>query len=163
MNKIKAVTILELMVVMLISMLVLGIAYQGYMLFFKQFSVFKDSSDKIAEVVLFDRLITGDFNDCKTVVRNEQGVECIFPDKVIQYHFADAYILRKRIAQTDTFYFNLENITFNFRDEPSHTGLLVDELVFTDKKNERHKTFHYIKLYAADVMVNNRDKENGRN
>lgn len=163
MNKIKAVTILELMVVMFISMLVLGIAYQGYMLFFKQFSSFKNSSDKIAEVVLFDRLITGDLNDCKKVVRNEQGVECIYPDKVIQYQFADTYILRKRIAKTDTFYFDLENIAISFRGEPSHTGLLVDELVFTDKKNERLKTFHYIKLYAADVMVNNRDIENGRN
>lgn len=155
MNKLKSFTIIELMVVMLISTLVMGIAYQGYMLFYKQFLSFKSSSERIAKVSLLDRLVSSDMSDCKVVIKRSKGMDCVFNNKVIQYEWEENFVLRKQETLVDTFYLTTESVEFNFLTLKANEGQLIDELVFREISNERHKNFHYAKQYGADILVNN--------
>lgn len=165
MNKIKAFSILELIVVMLISMIVMGIAYQGYLLFHKQFLSFKKNADKIADLSLMDRLLHSDISDSRIVLKNSKGIDCIYPDKTIIYEWEDTYALRKDAGLIDTFHLTaLEGITFTFLSKPANTFEMVDELVFIDKTKESQKVFHYLKKYGADIIINNPNRaDHGRN
>jgi hypothetical protein len=160
MNKIKSFTILELTVVMLMSTLVLGIAYNGYTIFYKQFISFKKSSSKIADISLLDRLIWTDIADCKTVVKNEQGITCKFAGNEIKYVLEEDFILRKRGTMIDSFFITVEDAEYNFRTNKAYDGQIIDELKFINVIDDQQKVFHYLKTYGADILINNQDNLN---
>lgn len=164
MNKLKAYSIIEMMVVMLISMIIIGIAYNGYLFFYKQFLHFQDSSDKVANDYLFNRLMQSDISDCHFILKKSKGMDCHFGGKKIVYEWNESYILRKDNLSLDTFYFHsIKNIAFTILEKPSMENQLVDEVIFEDHRDERHYTFRYRKQYGADVFINTKLDEYVRN
>jgi len=154
MKKLPSYSIIELIVVMLIATIVIATAYQGYLMFFRQYLAFKERSEKIARVSLFDRLLTSDMEDSREARMRNASLHCIYPDKNILYEFRTNCIIRYQENLPDTFYMNAGTPVFYFNELPTLEGKLVDRLEFTVERDKDSIDFSYEKKYGADVLLN---------
>ncbi len=154
MNKVKAYSMMELMIVMGISTMVIAIAYTGYTMFYKQYLSFKQNTDRVAEVSLFDRLLVSDFSKSKYVIKKSDAIECVYKDKVIRYKWEDIYILRYDHNLLDTFKIEVNNLKIQFQDKTAEENMLVDKIVFENGKEDNIRRFYYSKVYGADILMN---------
>jgi Tfp pilus assembly protein PilE len=158
MNKIKAYTIVEMIVTMLITGVTISIAYSSFRIINGQFGQYKARSQRNYEVVLLDKFMMKDITEAVRVVRNTNGFSCLYIDKTIDYTFESTYILRKSTL-ADTFNINVLEPKFTFMDEEEFVpGALVDRVEFAGVIEDETIPFIYIKEYGADILL---DKETG--
>ena len=167
MKKVKAFTLVELLVSMLISSIVISMAYVSYDIVYKQFSNYKNINKKINEVILIDMLLKNDFFQAKEIYCKTSD-KLIFKDKQNHentYLFTPGYIIRKSNEVNDTLFIGASKILFKFQNEElfsdnaSLTNKLMDEFCFESFVLGEIEQFHYKKEYAADVLMN---WENGK-
>lgn len=160
-KKIKAFTILELSVVMVISGIVFGIAFSAYNIILKQFQEYKNGNEKIMEISTVSAVLNKDFSEADEIRNSQGGLNVIAREgSQIIYRFEDGGLLRKA-NQTEDRFENISNVKITFRgiDVPENNGL-VDEVYFELWK----ETFslQLKKYYAADKLIeNNKDTDNG--
>jgi len=154
MRRIKSYTIIEMLVVMLISALSIGITYTCYILVTKQYLSYKKNSDELAQVFLMDKLLTRDIAGSKKIERTSEGLQCYFQREIISYEFTDSYVLR-HAAIVDTFHISIpEETSFKWFDKIENIpGNLVDEVSFAATYKEEKINFYYKKQYGADVLM----------
>jgi hypothetical protein len=154
MIKIKAYTILELIVVMIISTLVIAITYKAYDVVLWQYMQFKNNSDKISKLIILDVLLTRDFSESDYVIlREERGIDCVYQEKQIGYYFLQEKIIREDQSSVDTFFIKIENIQYKQNGiSTSKLNMLVDEIRFENLDETVHH-FIYKKVYGADFLM----------
>jgi prepilin-type N-terminal cleavage/methylation domain-containing protein len=160
MKKIKAYSLVELMVVMVIGTITIAVAYQGYLLFYQQFLSFKTVVNHNAELSLFDALLDSDIKDSKEVKKRASGIVCRYKEREVLYNWSDNYVTRKQELVTDTFYFKISNLKLMFNSKDAQDNELIDELSFEKNDIKEEVTpFIYKKWYGADVLINSEIKK----
>jgi hypothetical protein len=158
MKRIKAYSIIELIVVMLISSIVIATAYQGYLLFFRQYLGFSERSAKIARVSLVDRLLLSDFENSFDVRKQGYCIYCRYPSHLVRYEFFSGGIIRLQDAVRDTFFMKMQHPQVTFRNLTANEGSLVDRISFSIEREKDSINFSYEKKYGADVLMNENKK-----
>lgn len=154
MKKLKAFTLVELLVTMLISSIVIGICYTSYQIVSKQFNDYKALNEKTVEVMLLNELIEKDFLQADSVMKDNMNVVCFNNNNQITYNFNNNRILRKQTEVQDTFFIQSENVQLKFDDKIAENyQSLIDELSFEAKVIGEQEHFIYRKTYAADVLI----------
>jgi prepilin-type N-terminal cleavage/methylation domain-containing protein len=154
-RKLRAFTIIELIIVMLISSVVITIAYTGLGVFYRQYTQFKHTQEAVSQTLLLDRLLTLDFSNCNYVEKKEGGITCVYADKEIAYQLTDEYILRTEKQTADTFFMpNLRYQTFFLQEEVYMAEKMIDELGIDYLHSEENLHVSYTKKYAADALLN---------
>ena len=101
-KKLKAFTLIELLVAMVISGIVIGIAYSGYLIFSNQFQAYKKTNDKNLQGLTLNGLLKGDFLNSGAIKRSdENSMEAQYDDKSIFYQWGGSYVLRSSGETTD--------------------------------------------------------------
>jgi hypothetical protein len=160
MNKICAYTIMEMVIVMLLSGIVISISFKSFDILSKSYMDFKGSQDTIAQYATLDRLLTLDFMRCREVRKTEDGLDLIFTGSKIQYTILPDLLLRRQASLTDTFKLVAENISLKFKKNECKTeGHLVDEFLFEDNYRQELETYHYTKQYGADILMREEVKD----
>jgi prepilin-type N-terminal cleavage/methylation domain-containing protein len=154
MKKIKAYSLVELLVVMVIGTITIAVAYQGYLLFYKQYLSFKDSSGENADISSLETLLLSDIQDSKEVKRNSTGIVCFYKDKQIFYNWSNEFITRKQLVLIDTFKIKNGDLKIKFHGSDAMENNLVDEVQFSWISEEEAFSFMFEKEYGADVLIN---------
>jgi hypothetical protein len=145
---------MEMVVVMLLSAIVISIAFQSFDILTKNYLLYKNNAAMLARTALLDRLLTLDFIRCSYVKKTQEGIVFGFEDRTIEYISGSGYITRQQDGQTDTFAVNTAPMTCKFQhQERTHPGNLVDELEFRHEYKGEALYFHYRKIYGADVLM----------
>jgi len=112
--KLKAYSILELLVAILISGIVISAAYSVFIFSNKQFFRFTAVKTDVRDYFELSSTIKRDFENAKTVVKvNEGEIEMELTNQQINYQFETNYILRNIDFHTDTFLFSVTNMEIN--------------------------------------------------
>ncbi len=158
MSRIKSYTVIEMMVVMLISALSIGIAYTCYTIFSNHYLSYKKRSDELAAYVLLDKLLTKDISVSKKVEKTTEGINCVLKKETIKYEFYNGYILRRstildtfRIETTATPVCKRVGLVENI------PGALIDEMSMEALYKGEKLYFYYKKRYGADVLMSMED------
>jgi hypothetical protein len=156
MNKrsVKAFTIMEVTIAMLLASVVIGLTYATYNIVSKSYSLYNVKNDKLAELVRLDELIRRDFDKAATVERTANGFEMRSLNKLVTYGMENEFVIRKSVV-VDTFKVNVQgmstsfegmNISEPFNDDKQNR---IDELELILFYDDKKIPYHYHKQYSS--------------
>jgi prepilin-type N-terminal cleavage/methylation domain-containing protein len=153
----KAFTLMELVVAMIISSIVVLTAYESYAITSIQCADYKKKSTLIGQSYQLNMLLNQDCFNAGTICLNSDS-NLIFkadgnPD--ITYSFRNNYILRQvnQVVQ-DTFYFTTSNMQAKFESNLLQDNRnLLDDFSFKIKVLGEDVFIRLRKEYAADVLM----------
>lgn len=151
-KKLKAFTLLELSVVMVIAGLVFAISFSAYNIINRQYTEFKNTSEKILDISMITSILTKEFSEAGEIRKtgNELLLTKTDGNRII-YRFESDALIRKDNEVEDKFE-NIVNEKISFLGaEQTESNGLVDELYFEIGKDAF--PLHVKKYYAADVLM----------
>lgn len=149
-KKINAFTLAELMVVLLLTIVVVGLAFSILGLVRRQMAGIQANYEDKTKRNLLQRALWVDFNSHNHVEYNPASQTVLFTNHAegLTYHFQEGLITRER----DTFYtsFKIEGLFF---DGALVDGGKIDAIELVDRKeNIERRIFIYKKNSASDFM-----------
>jgi hypothetical protein len=162
-KKLKAVTVLELIVAMLISSIVIIMAYSSYSMFSRLFFTFRNNSELSCEILQADRFLRKETDQSSVILKSGDGIDLYSAAGRVHY-FQDAdYLVREFGSMKDSFYIPSAEIGFFFNQTEQFTeGQPVDRISIKYKRNiedEDELHLEYYKIYGAAIYMN---KDNTR-
>ena len=157
-QKVKAFTLMELTVAMLISALVIGITYTSYGIIVKYYSSFDNKDKEMAVLASLDHVLKRDFERAETVLKDTSGIVIKVDSDVVKYEFAPDFIIR-RTTRADTFKVTVQNLDMTFEQNPVNELQTeaeqnrVDELTFSLRYQNETIPYHYHKLYSSENLI----------
>ena len=150
---VKSFTLIEIIVVMIISGAVVTISTLTYEIIQKQYFVFKAHMNKTSTDVLLVTLINKDFMLSDAVQSSEEGMIIKNQKQNIQYLLLKDKIIRQANL-IDTF--KLENVhyfSYFLGKEMKEPGKIIDELKIESGPPDGLKKLHFYKQYGADEIM----------
>ncbi len=155
MKKLRAFTLMELLVGMIISSIVISFGYAAYTLIYKQFISYRHTKEKVMELAQFDQVLSNDLLRAEVVYFHENALQFFQKNAIrtLQYNFYDDLILRKENELTDTFKISQAQLKMHFLLPDKQ--LFLDQLSFdTDVFGEKEH-FTFDKTYSSETLMNN--------
>lgn len=154
MQKLKAFTLMELLIGMIVSAIVISFCYLSYGMIYKQFINYKTIKQELVETMQFHSVLSRDFADAQKVLFKENELTLV-NNKNVNYNFETEFVLRKTGEAVDTFFLKPVNIFADHLVTESDLSKPVvqfsfDALVFGEQEH-----FLFSKRYDAEMMVNN--------
>jgi prepilin-type N-terminal cleavage/methylation domain-containing protein len=156
---VKAFTIIEVTIAMLISAIVIGITYAVFSVINQSYNSFNKKNEHMAEVLLLDKLLRKDFEHAVLIIKDTSGIAFQSPDKSVRYKFDTAYVVR--IGQiSDTFKVKTDTINASFENEivndpaSSKEENRLDQLDLSIVLQNEKITYHYHKIYSSVNLIN---------
>jgi prepilin-type N-terminal cleavage/methylation domain-containing protein len=144
-NKIKSFTLPELLVVMIITAIIVGLAFSVLRLVQKQIYTIQTNFEKTNNLILFEQRLWQDFNELNTIQSNSEERSLLMESEIdtVRYAFKENYILRNK----DTIKLKIILNKFLFEGKEVQKGnidaLLIsgklelpDYQIFISKKND---------------------------
>lgn len=156
--KIKAFTLVELAVVMLISIILFGIAYFSWQIIEQRFISYTDSSIELENIATFKLQIEQDFKKSTQIIAgpNSKGilVRCENDSTRIEYLFTIENILRTQATRVDTFKIISNNLKmYLLNEEILKLPAIIDEITFSATYNNELLHFNSSKKYSASDLL----------
>jgi prepilin-type N-terminal cleavage/methylation domain-containing protein len=153
MKKLRAFTLLELLIGMIISSIVIGFGYAAYSLIYKQYLVYKQVKEKIVEITQLDHVLSTDMRNAEIISFNEHTLSLFGQNQhTLEYDFQDSLIVRKENELSDTFKIPAVNIQAGFL-LPGNTAF-VKQFSFDAAALDEQERFRYTKNYCAETLMN---------
>lgn len=157
--RVKAFTILEVTIAMLIAGVLIAITYTSYSIIVKSYGSFTHKNQDMAQLVRLDEWLKKDFAHAEIVQKDSAGIVLNSADRHIKYKFDPDFIVRIEI-RTDTFKVKPETVITSFEDQPVNELPTTEELnrlddlqldiLFQDEKIP----YHYHKQYSSANLIN---------
>jgi len=157
-KRIRAFTIIEVTIAMLISAMVIGITYSIFLIVSRSYQSFNTKNDTMAVVLKLDELLRKDFDRSLAVWKDTSGIEIQYPGNRVRYKFDTAYVVRIGV-RTDTFKVKTDTVNISFENQP------IDELKIIKEQNRIDQldvsllfqkgkiTYHYHKVYSSANLI----------
>lgn len=155
MKKLRAFTLLELLIGMIISSIVIGFGYAGYTLIYERYLNYNQTKKGIIDVIQLNSVLNNDFINAESAQFGTDKLILYYetaPRK--EYDFKEKYILRKDGEQTDTFKLEAATIIAGSGTGGEQIELLVTELSFDAVIHQEKMHFHFVKNYSAETLIN---------
>lgn len=94
--KVKSFTLAEMLVVMIITAIVVGIAFSVLNLVQKQVRGIQKNFSKTTELSLFEQRLWQDFNNHNSITYHNEKLVMLSDNDTVTYTFTKEYILRKK-------------------------------------------------------------------
>lgn len=151
MIRLKSFTIVELSVTLLISGIVIGIAYYAYSLFLNQYRKQEAKSSFLREYLLVQKTIQTDIDQSESITN--LGSSLMFrkvKDSKVIYNFANDFIYRETLSGTDTF--RIKKTEYHFSTVNENSDLISEiQIVFDLKLGKLQANFK--KTYSAQQLI----------
>lgn len=95
-TKLKSFTLSEMLVVMIITAIVVGMAFSVLSLVQKQIRSIQKNFSRTTELSLFEQQLWQDFNGCNNIGFKNEGITMISDIDTIHYIFKERFALRNR-------------------------------------------------------------------
>lgn len=160
MNKLKAFTILELVVTMAIMGIVATIAYSVAETSQMQFHSYENGQTTLAQISQLNSLLQQDTDRCTRMLKSQDGVTFIKPHDTTVYFFEPDFIARIQTGQSDTFTLLPEDFSASYDGKAQLLpGSLIDQVQFVAYLDESAFPFAAHKKYDARFLLQNELKE----
>lgn len=154
-NKVKAITVLEVMISLIISSLVISLSYQSFQLIRQMHSTYSKKREVEESFLSFDKIFSKDFEKASLVLSDgNRKIICVLGGREIQYYFYQDYILRESGGISDTFQV-VHDVEFHVFPETSMTGYpLIQKVELNSSLGDYLIPFLYQKQYSPDITLN---------
>ena len=155
---VRAFTILEVTITMLIAGLLIGLTYTSFTIVSRSYHAFKDKNDRMAVLVSLDHVLARDFDRADIILKEPDGISVKNNTQLIKYIFNTDYVTRIS-TKTDTFKVQPIEMKTAFENMPiTEVQALeeqnrLDELDFTLVFQDRKIPYHYHKQYSSDNLI----------
>jgi hypothetical protein len=149
-NKISAFTVGEMVVVLILTSIVVGLAFSVLSLVQKHISGIQNNFINTTELNKLEQSLWLDFNRYSKIKYNHLDEELIFTNALdsISYQFYDTYIIKAQ----DTFYIPLQLKTLFFKGNPMNSGEIDAMKIETTKIMQNQKLFVFKKNDATSFI-----------
>lgn len=154
--ELKAFTILEVTISMLIAALSMAIAFAAYTIMNSSYRDFDTKNRKLAEWELVERQLSRDFELAGIIRSLGDGIVLKDDSGLIAYHFTENYILRDQYGiRTDTLQLPVSDFSSRFENRLSDIGNTVDKLYLQIPSGKEPAEMSFFKLYSARDLIEN--------
>ncbi|MCD4665378.1 MAG: hypothetical protein K8R68_08905 [Bacteroidales bacterium] len=131
MFRIKAITIIEIVVTLALGTIVIMIAMMAYMVVSNQFARYKQLNDELQKVYEVNFLLQKDIQESKSFELNQTDSTLIIAgfNKIIYLRYSDNLIIRQYANNIDTF--NLKLKIEDLKDKPVNNLVNSNDFRFT--------------------------------
>lgn len=159
-NKIKAFSLIELLIVMMISGITISMTFTCYSIIRQQFSKYKKESIVVMETVDLEKTLSLDFYKGKLVQRIENGFMIDRRDYKVSYEYFGKKLLRTMPMRTDTFQIDVKFIEVKMENVVVESDDYIDEVLIVCGEEDNAKTYHHHIWYSAeDYMTMKQNKK----
>ena len=151
---VKAFTLLELIIVLLLCSLIVGVAASTYLYVNKNFIEFKLNNEKLANVQKLQALLENDFFKSLTMKKVKDILLIITKTDSIKYYFNNNLILRNQNEIYDTILFSKSNVKYYINSFEEESDGIIDEIFLQICLNDIPLTFHCRKESDSMALVN---------
>lgn len=158
-HRVRAFTIMELTIAMLISGIVIGITYTAYTIIIKTYTSFHQKNDAMAELVRLDQLLKRDIAHADLLLKSADGISMQSDSVLVTYNFQPTFIVRTS-GIIDTFKVVAVDLNTSFENEPviefaeSPEQNRLDDVSFSLNFQEEKIPYHYHKNYSSLNLFN---------
>jgi prepilin-type N-terminal cleavage/methylation domain-containing protein len=146
-KKLKAFTLLELLVGMIVSGIVLTATFSAYKIVTGQYQAYRNRSASVSELSFFVSQMHSDFSNSSRVVRRSgDNIQLKSEKGLIEYYFTEKYILRNDLLRIDTFKVSVTGIETLWKAEKVNSEEeTIDELHIQINYEGKHEEKIYLK------------------
>jgi type II secretory pathway pseudopilin PulG len=150
-KKIPAFTLNEMLVVLLLTVIIVGMAFSVLSLVQNQMHGIDSNLERNTELNQLRQSLWIDFNSCDEVWYDTKKQELLFANEIRQtpYHFYADYVVNER----DTFHVKIDTKVFYFKGDIQGSGEIDAMDLGLGKENRSQKLFVY-KKNAATSYIN---------
>lgn len=161
-QRVKAFTLMELTVAMLISAIVIAITYTAYQLISNYYSDYHKKHEEMAVLIRLDELLRRDFEKAQSIQLMPDGYQFALQPLAVTYRFTSEGALRISTV-TDTFKVTLSQVQASFEGQPISKDNLtgdepeagrIDALAFRVLYRKENFPYHYHKTYSSENLIN---------
>jgi hypothetical protein len=157
----KAYTILEITITMIISAIVISITYTAFGIVSGAYSQYKTDQEGLLELTQLDGLLRKDCAMAKRITNGADGMIFTGEDKRVVYVFSPSNVIRTsgiidtfKVATQD-FSTSFEHLSVAHSEGAQSDSTIIDELSFEIVYKNRLLPYIYHKQYSsADLMIN---------
>lgn len=161
MRKIKAFTLMELMIGMIIGSIVVGFCYSGYRVILKQYYDYKKTKSEVNETMQLATTLATDFAASEAIVYKDNMLIMSQDSAKKEYEFSERYIIRSINEIKDTFHFAPKELVPVFMDNT--TDNIIKDISFKAEIMGEVETFYYTKSYSAEFLMQHQKQEHNGN
>ena len=146
----SAYTVMEMIVVMIISSIVITMSYAVFTRVVVLNHKVGDIYRKNYNVILFNRLMTVDFVNSEQVMKDPYGFSCVYKDHTVFYEMND-YLSRKQSVVADTL-FSLSNteIEYEYIDKDK---TIIRSIIVSGEADQQALKLVFHKTYGSDLLM----------
>lgn len=154
MKKLKAFTLLEVIVAMVITAVVVSVAITAFLIIQRQFDAYRERGGKIFQVQQARSYFAKDLADAVTAKSAGAILHLTMPNgQTISYHFRAGVLTRETGLREDTIATGIALPDFGYVTTKSNTSL-VNRIGFTMTVDERVYPLSFYKQYSAADLIN---------
>lgn len=157
-HRVKATTLLELLIVMAAGSIVFASAAKCYEIVFKETSVIKGVLNTMEEAQRFHYILERDVFHASTVIQPGDAELAMQTDSnLVQYTFKDSLVIRKMPNRADTFHVvsNKPEVTpLLLEGYPEEEKPLVEKLNLKVTVLGKEENFRFRKNYSTETLLN---------
>lgn len=157
-HKVKAFTIMEITVAMLLAAIVIGITYTAYSIISQSYIAYHNKNEDMAGLVRLDELLKKDFSHADTISKVDNGILCKIDTIGITYEFQPEYTVRHSTI-IDTFKLKTADVNTLFENQPiTEINNIpeqnrLDELDITVLFHNEKIPYYYHKQYSSASLA----------
>jgi prepilin-type N-terminal cleavage/methylation domain-containing protein len=150
----KAFTLLEVLVVMILSGILLSLTLLALRIIWSQYIKASRHTEETAALNRLTHRMERDFEQADRITRQPSGLSFHRQNQQVLYEPAEDYWLRIQDEVTDTFYLPPRQLQcFYLKKQLLPAQTLLDELIFETEFREEKLIFHFIKHYDAQTLM----------
>ncbi|GGB73407.1 hypothetical protein GCM10007424_11650 [Flavobacterium suaedae] len=149
-NKVKSFTLSEMLVVMIITAIVVGIAFSVLNLVQRQISGIEKNFSKTTALSLFEQRLWADFNRHNNIIANSNTIIFVSDVDTVLYTFNENHVLRN----TDTINTKLITNKFYYLGKEVQSGTIDAVLISAGKEMSNYSIFASMEHDASYFMNN---------
>ncbi|MDB5008616.1 MAG: hypothetical protein JWP45_3009 [Mucilaginibacter sp.] len=167
-HKLKAFTILELTVTMLITALLIGITYTSYSIIVKSYRSFTLKNEDMGILISLDHVLKRDFDLADVILKTSDGLTLKSDQKIVKYTFNPDFITRESV-KTDTFKVETQLVQTSFETilvndiQDAEEQNRLDDLTFSLLYQNEKIPYHYHKNYSSINLILRKEFNEQRN
>ncbi|MDB5146208.1 MAG: hypothetical protein JWQ57_228 [Mucilaginibacter sp.] len=157
-HKVKAFTIMEVTITMIIAAILMGITYTTYSIISKSYLSFNTKNNDMAALEQLDKLLRRDFDQAEIIQKETGGIIIKNTDHTVTYEFTPDFIVRTA-GIVDTFKIKTEEIMTSFEGHPvneagsSEEQNRLDELGINLLYQNEKIPYYYHKQYSSVNLI----------
>ena len=157
-KNVKAFTILELTITMMISAILITLTFIIYGIVSRSYQSYSKKNDEVLVMLTLDKLLKRDFSRAERIERKDSTIWIINRIDTARYAFGAGFIVRTR-GIIDTFRVNHQQLETKFEGQVPQVNpdsvIFQDELYFAIYYHDQVIPFHYYKQYSSENLFQN--------